>query len=155
MEQDKTKFADIHTVRATRGKILAVDFGDVRTGLAISDVSRFLASGIGYIKVGGLTKTAEETARIAAERGAVCAAVGLPRNMDGTEGARADRCREFAAALSSLASIPVIMVDERLTTVVAARYLNETDTRGKKRKGVIDTLSAEIILQNLLDRLKN
>ena len=155
MEQDKTKFADIGEIRATRGKILAVDFGDVRTGLAISDASRFLASGIGYVKVVGLSKTAEEVARIAIERGAVCAAVGLPRNMDGTEGARADRCREFAAALSSLASIPVIMVDERLTTVVASRYLNETDTRGKKRKNVIDTLSAEIILQNLLDRLKN
>ena len=154
MEFDKTKFATIGDIKATSGRIIAVDFGDTRTGLAISDASRFLASGIGYIKVGGLAKTAEETARIALERGAVCAAVGLPKNMDGTEGARADRCREFAAALSSLASIPVIMVDERLTTVAASRYLNETDTRGKKRKGVIDTLSAEIILQNLLDRLK-
>ena len=75
--------------------------------------------------------------------------------MDGSEGARADRCREFAGLLAGAAGIPVAMTDERLTTVAASRYLNETDTRGKKRKGVIDSLSAEIILQNTLDRLKN
>ena len=75
--------------------------------------------------------------------------------MDGTEGSRAERCREFALMLADEAGIPVAMTDERLTTVAASRYLNETDTRGKKRKGVIDTLSAEIILQNTLDRLRN
>lgn len=140
---------------STRGRILGVDFGDRRTGLAISDESRFLAGGIGTVSPGGIAATVEEVARIAAERGAVAAVVGLPRNMDGSEGSRAERCREFALMLADAAGIPVAMTDERLTTVAASRYLNETDTRGKKRKGVIDTLSAEIILQNTLDRLKN
>lgn len=140
---------------STRGRILGVDFGDRRTGLAISDESRFLAGGIGTVSPGGIAAPVEEVARIAAERRAVAAVVGLPRNMDGSEGSRAERCREFALMLADAAGIPVAMTDERLTTVAASRYLNETDTRGKKRKGVIDTLSAEIILQNTLDRLKN
>ena len=140
---------------ATRGRILGVDFGDRRTGLAISDVSRFLAGGIGTVSPGGIAATVKAVAEIAAEQGAVAAVVGLPRNMDGTEGSRAERCREFALMLADEAGIPVAMTDERLTTVAASRYLNETDTRGKKRKGVIDTLSAEIILQNTLDRLRN
>ena len=76
--------------------------------------------------------------------------------MDGSEGFRAERCREFAALLRErLTDIPVAMMDERMTTMSASRYLNETNTRGQKRKGVIDTLSAQIILQNVLDRLKN
>ena len=140
---------------ATRGRILGVDFGDRRTGLAISDVSRFLAGGIGTVSPGGIAATVKAVAEIAAEQGAVAAVVGLPRNMDGTEGSRAERCREFALMLADEAGIPVAMTDERLTTVAASRYLNETDTRGKKRKGVIDPLSAEIILQNTLDRLRN
>lgn len=140
---------------ATRGRILGVDFGDRRTGLAISDASRFLAGGIGTVSPGGIAATVKAVAGIAAEQGAVAAVVGLPRNMDGTEGSRAERCREFALMLADEAGIPVAMTDERLTTVAASRYLNETDTRGKKRKGVIDTLSAEIILQNTLDRLRN
>lgn len=140
---------------ATRGRILGVDFGDRRTGLAISDVNRFLAGGIGTVSPGGIAATVKAVAEIAAEQGAVAAVVGLPRNMDGTEGSRAERCREFALMLADEAGIPVAMTDERLTTVAASRYLNETDTRGKKRKGVIDTLSAEIILQNTLDRLRN
>ena len=135
---------------------MGVDFGDTRTGLAISDVGRFLASGIGYVSPGGIEKTADRVAEIARERQASAIVVGLPRNMDGTEGFRADRCREFAALLRDrLDGIPVAMIDERLTTVSASRYLNETNTRGSQRKQVIDTLSAQILLQNALDRLKN
>ena len=146
---------DLKDIKNTTGKILSVDFGDARTGLAVSDVTRFLASGIGTISVGGIVKTADRTAEIAREQGAVAIVVGLPVNMDGTQGFRADRCREFAELLCErLPSVPVAMMDERMTTMVASRYLNETNTRGKKRKGVIDTLSAEIILQNALDRLQ-
>ena len=146
---------DLKDIKNTTGKILSVDFGDARTGLAVSDVTRFLASGIGTISVGGIVKTADRTAEIAREQGAVAVVVGLPVNMDGTQGFRADRCREFAELLCErLPNVPVAMMDERMTTMVASRYLNETNTRGKKRKGVIDTLSAEIILQNTLDRLK-
>ncbi len=152
---DSIRLYDISELKSTKGRLIGVDFGEVRTGLAVSDASRFLASGIGNVRVGGIDKTAAEIARICKERGVVAAVVGLPRNMDGSEGARADRCRDFALRLSAAAEIPVAMTDERLTTVAASRYLNETDTRGGKRKNVIDSLSAEIILQNTIDRLKN
>ena len=152
MARIEATFAD---VKATKGRILSVDFGDTRTGLAVSDISRFLASGIGYISPGGIEKTANKVAEIAAEQGASAIVVGLPKNMDGSEGFRAERCREFADLLRDrLPTTPIVMMDERLTTVSASRYLNETNTRGAKRKGVIDTLSAQIILQNALDRLK-
>ncbi len=143
-------------LKQTQGRILGVDFGDTRTGLAVSDRSRFLASGIGYVSPGGIEKTADKVAQIAREEGVSAVVVGLPKNMDGSEGFRAERCREFAALLRArLENVPVAMLDERLTTVSASRYLNETNTRGSKRKGVIDTLSAQILLQNALDRLKN
>ena len=95
-EYEAVGIADVKELKNTKGRILAVDYGEVRTGLAICDASRFLASGIGNVKVGGIDKTAAEVARIAKEKGAVAAVVGLPRNMDGSEGARADRCRDFA-----------------------------------------------------------
>ena len=139
---------------ATEGRILGVDFGDTRTGLALSDPSRLLASGLETLSPGGMEKTAEAVAKVAKERNAAAVVVGLPKNMDGTEGFRAVRCREFAEKLSVLTGLPVAMLDERLTTVSASRYLNETNTRGTARKGVIDTLSAQIILQNALDRLR-
>ena len=139
---------------ATEGRILAVDFGDTRTGLALSDPSRLLASGLETLSPGGMEKTAEAVAKVAKERGAAAVVVGLPKNMDGTEGFRAVRCREFAEKLAVLTGLPIAMLDERLTTVSASRYLNETNTRGSARKGVIDTLSAQIILQNALDRLR-
>ena len=137
------------------GRILGVDFGDVRTGLAVSDVSRYLASGIGTVKPGGIAATVAAVAAAALERGVTAAVVGLPVNMDGTEGRRAGRCREFARMLTEKAGIPVMMCDERLSTVAASRYLNETDTRGRARKKVIDALSAELILQSALDRIRN
>lgn len=143
-------------LKETKGRILGVDFGDTRTGLAVSDASRFLASGIGYVSPGGIEKTADKVAEVAKEQRASAVVVGLPKNMDGSEGFRAERCREFASLLlARLDGVPVAMIDERMTTMSASRYLNETNTRGTKRKGVIDTLSAQIILQNALDRLKN
>lgn len=145
----------INEIKEGSGRIIGVDFGEVRTGVAISDAGRFLASGIGYVKVGGLHKTAEKIAEIAKEQGAAAVVVGCPVNMNGTEGPRAERCRDFARELSELSALPVTMIDERMTTMAASRFLNETDTRGAKRKTVIDTLSAQIILQNFLDRLKN
>ena len=148
--------ATILDLKETKGRILGGDFGDTRTGLAVSDASRFLASGIGYVSPGGIQKTADKVAEVAREQKVSAIVVGLPKNMDGSEGFRAERCREFAGLLrEQLKDIPVAMIDERMTTMSASRYLNETNTRGQKRKGVIDTLSAQIILQNALDRLKN
>lgn len=147
----------------TKGKLLGVDYGDKRTGLAVSDPSRILASGIGNISVGGMQKTAEKIIEVVKTeniRGGIV--IGLPVNMDGSHGPRAEHAKKFAAEVEWLLkndpateSIPVVMIDERMTTMAASRYLNETDTRGQKRKGVIDTLSAQIILQNAIDRLKN
>ena len=140
--------------KETSGRILSVDFGDTRTGLAVSDISRYLASGIGYVSPGGIVKTADKVAEVAAEQRASAVIVGLPKNMDGSEGFRAERVREFADLLRERMSIPVVMFDERMTTMAASRFLNETGTRGAKRKTVVDTLSAQIILQNAIDRLK-
>ena len=145
---------DLEIIAATKGKILGVDFGDTRTGLAVCDPSRLLASGIGYVSPGGIEKCADAVAETAKAEGVSAIIVGLPVNMDGSEGGRAARCRKFAFMLGERTSLPVAMFDERMTTMTATRYLNETNTRGKKRKTVIDTLSAQIILQNCLDRLK-
>ena len=153
MDRNETKITDL---KETNGRILGVDFGDTRTGLAVSDIGRFLASGIGYVSPGGIEKTADHVAEVARAQKAGAVVVGLPKNMDGSDGFRAERCREFAALLGQrLEGVPIAMIDERLTTMSASRYLNETNTRGSRRKGVIDTLSAEIILQNALDRLKH
>ena len=146
--------SELKDIAATKGKILGVDFGDTRTGLAVSDPSRLLASGIGYISPGGIEKTADAVAQTATQQKVCAVVVGLPVNMDGSEGGRASRCRKFAYMVEQRTDLPVVMFDERMTTMTASRYLNETNTRGKKRKTVIDTLSAQIILQNCLDRLK-
>ena len=133
------------------GKYLAVDYGDVRTGLADCDPSGLLASGIGTIAEGGMRNTAERVAREAASRGCKRIIIGLPKNMDGTEGFRAETVRAFGDILASLTDIPIEYYDERMSTMVAHRFLSETGTFGKRRRGVVDTLSAEIILQNYLD----
>ncbi len=142
----------LEAVKATTGRVLGVDYGEARTGLAISDATRFLANGIGNVQGGGLEKTAERVLEAAREQKAVAVVLGLPVNMNGTEGPKAARIRELAALIER--ELPVYLMDERMTTMSAARYLNETGTHGKKRKGVIDTLSAQIILQNALDRLR-
>ena len=145
----------IEAIKATTGRVLGVDFGEARTGLAVSDRSRLLASGIGNIPGGGLEKSAELIVAAAAEQQAVAVVIGLPVNMNGTEGPRAERCRRLAEMIAERnPALAIALLDERMTTMAASRFLNETDTRGKKRKGVIDTLSAQIILQNALDRLR-
>lgn len=135
--------------------ILGVDYGDKRTGLARSDMSGFLASGIGYISPGGMKSTAEAVAQAALENKCEKIVVGLPKNMDGTEGWRAETVRAFAGMLGELTDAEIILYDERLSTMQAHRMLSITDIKSKKRKQVIDTLSAQIILQNYLDSQKN
>ena len=136
---------------APGGKILGVDYGDVRTGLAVSDALGFLASGIGTIRPGGMRNTAIAVAEEAKKQNAVLIVIGLPKNMDGSEGFRAEAVRAFAALLSEYTDVPYAFYDERLSTMEAHKFLNLTDTKGKKRKEVVDTLSAQIILQNYLD----
>ena len=134
------------------GKYLGVDYGDVRTGLAECDISGILASGIGTISEGGMRNTAIRVAREAESRSCKKIIIGLPKNMDGSEGSRVDTVRAFAEILATLTNIPIDFYDERMSTMLAYRFLDGSGTFGKKRKGAIDTLSAEVILQNYIDR---
>lgn len=136
----------------THGKYLGVDYGDVRTGLAECDVSGMLASGIATVKEGGMRNTTVRVAREAEARSCKKIIIGLPKNMDGTEGERASVIKAFAEILSSITDIPIDFCDERMTTMQAYRFLDGAGTFGKKRKDVIDTLSAELILQSYIDR---
>ena len=132
-------------------KILAVDLGLARTGIAVSDPREMLASPVGTIEERNLERLAQRVADIAVEQGAQQLVVGHPRNMDGTRGESARRAEDFAETLKDLTSLPVDLWDERMTTVSAIGYLNQTDVRGKKRKQVVDTVAATIILQDYLD----
>ena len=136
----------------THGKYLGVDYGDKRTGLAECDISGMLASGIYTISEGGMKNTAVRVAREAESRNCKKIIIGLPKNMDGSEGERSQVIRAFAELLKEQTNIPIDFYDERMTTMVAYRFLGETGTYGKKRKAAVDTLSAEIILQNYIDR---
>ena len=136
------------------GKYLGVDYGDKRTGLAESDIAGELAGGICTIREGGMHNTAIRVAKEATDRSCKKIIIGLPRNMDGTEGDRVEVVRAFAALLAEYTDIPIDFYDERMSTMVAYRFLGETGTFGKKRKDAVDTLSAEIILQGYLDREK-
>ena len=136
-------------------KIMAVDFGDSRTGLAMCDRTEFLASPIGVIHEKNFRLVLEKVAAAAIEYDAQQIIVGYPKNMNGTIGERAKKCEEFAQKLASMVSVPVRLWDERQTTVTAIGYMNETNTRGKKRKETIDAVAATIILENYLEFRKN
>lgn len=137
-------------------KILAVDYGDTRTGLAISDNSEFLASPVGTLTERNAQRLAQKIADAAGEQGAKLIVVGLPINMNGTRGPRAEKCEEFAKMLEELVDCPVEMWDERSTTVTAHNILNTANVRGKARKAVVDTVAATVILESYLDhRRKN
>lgn len=135
-------------------KILGVDYGEARMGIAASDESEFLASGICCVKVKGMRDAVNAACQKATELNCKKIVVGLPVNMNGTEGQRAQRVKMFADFLKEQSKLPVEMIDERRTTIMASSYMNETGTSGKKRKEVIDTLSAQIILQTYLDTKK-
>lgn len=128
--------------------ILGVDFGEARTGLAICDRSELLASPVGTIAETDFDTCVEKVAAAAKERRAACIVVGYPKNMNGTIGERAERCQQFAACLKEKTNLPTVLWDERSTTVTAHQYLNQTNTRGKKRKAVVDTVAATIILES-------
>jgi len=136
-------------------KILAVDLGKARTGLAICDENEHLASPVGVISDRYWVRLAQTIAAEAKQREVGCIVVGLPRNMDGSEGESAQNARAFAEDLKALVTVPVELRDERGTSITAHGYLNTTDTRGKKRKAVVDAVAATIILQDYLDYRRN
>ena len=135
-------------------RILAVDYGDARTGLAICDEMEMLASPLDTIYGAWQPKVAEQIVQKAREFGVQEIVVGYPLNMDGSAGERAVKCKEFAQLLESLTGLPVYLWDERGTTISAHRALNETNTRGKKRKAVVDQVAAVVILQSYLEYRK-
>lgn len=130
--------------------IISVDYGDVRTGVAACDKLQLLASPITVIKQKDPELLSEEIKKICLEKKAEKIVLGLPKNMDGSEGFRAEACKEFAKLLSEKTGLSVDFQDERLTTVSAHNILNATDTRGKKRKAVVDAVSAVLILEDYL-----
>ena len=136
-------------------RILAVDYGDARTGIAVCDRSEFLASPLTVINEYNPEKCAVKVAELAKKEQAELIIVGLPRNMDGSEGGRAEKCTEFGRPVSELSGIEHKMWDERRTTITAHGYLNETNVRGKKRKAVVDAVAAVIILESYLAYRKN
>ncbi len=135
-------------------RILGIDFGDARIGVAVSDIMGWTAQGVKTIKNRPWEKLAPQIQEILAEYSPEKIVVGLPKNMDGTEGFRADATRVFVDNLKTIYDGEIVFWDERLTTVGATRFLNETNTRGKDRKNVIDTVSACLILEGYLNSLK-
>lgn len=130
--------------------ILSVDYGDVRTGIAVCDRMEMLASPVTVITQSYAPKVIAEIEKIISQYKPERIVVGLPKNMDGTSGERAEKCSAFAAELKEKTGIETVMWDERLTTVSAHRALNVTNVRGKKRKEVVDAVSAVMILESYL-----
>ncbi len=135
--------------------ILSVDYGDKRTGIAVCDRLEMLASPVTVIWGDYVPKVICEIEKIAAEYKAERIVVGLPKNMDGSEGERAEKCKEFAKELSEKTGIETVMTDERLTTVSAHKALNVTNVRGQKRKNIVDAVSAVMILESYMQERKN
>lgn len=135
--------------------IFGVDFGDTRTGWAVCDKAEMMASPAGVLTEKNFLHCAEKTAEAAVSARAEMIVVGHPKNMDGSCGARAQKCEDFARILEEKAGLPVVLWDERCTTVSAHSFLNETNTRGKKRKAVVDAVAATIILESYLSYRKN
>ena len=136
-------------------KIMAIDYGDARTGVAISDALGWM-TGIILEEVEAIApNAAEEVARMLNESGAERLVMGFPRNMDGTEGPRASLYRDFAALLEQITGMKPILWDERRTTIEAHQILSENNYHGKKRKNAVDAVAASLILEGYLAYLRN
>ena len=137
-------------------RILGIDYGDVRVGLALSDPTELLAGGIGTVKITGMNDAVTQIAKIVAEKDVKKTVIGLPLNMNGSAGDSAAKIRVFGNKLAAACpGLEIEYLDERRSSILAAGFMDETSTFGKKRKQAVDTLSAQIILQTYLDRQKN
>lgn len=131
-------------------KIMGIDYGDARTGIAISDLLCSIVGSTTVIHSKGREKTIEEIKRLVAENQVGEIVMGLPKNMNGTEGPRAELCREFAKLVEEVTGLNVVMWDERRTTVEAHNILSEHNYHGKKRKNTVDAVAAALILEGYL-----
>jgi len=135
-------------------RVISVDLGLARTGIAAGDTSFCLASPITVINEYNEEKLVDKICQTAKAENAEKIVVGLPKNMDGSEGERALKCREIAQKIAEKSGIPIVMQDERCTTVSAHNALNVNNVRGKKRKGVVDAVAATIILEDYFRSVK-
>lgn len=131
-------------------KVMAVDFGDARTGIAMSDLLCSIVGSTTVIHSRNREKTIQAILELIRENGVGEIVVGLPRNMDGSEGPRAQLCREFAQQLSEASGLQPVMWDERRTTVEAHQILSDHNYHGKKRKNTVDAVAASLILEGYL-----
>ena len=131
-------------------KIMGIDYGDARTGVAISDLLCSIVGTTTVVPSRNTEKALADIVRMAKENNVGEIVVGLPKNMDGTEGVRAELCREFAEMLKEATGLPVAMWDERRTTVEAHNILSQHNYHGKKRKNTVDAVAASLILEGYL-----
>ena len=135
-------------------KLMAVDYGDKRTGIALSDVRQMLASPYSVINESYLPKLVDKLSEIIDAEKPEKVIIGLPRNMDGSYGYRCDECKALGEAVAEKCCIAVEYQDERLTTVMAHNVLSDNYVRGQKRKDTVDAVSAVMILQSYIDKNK-
>ena len=131
-------------------KIMGIDYGDARTGVALSDLLCSIVGSTTVIHSRNQDKTIEQIVRLVQENGVGEIVVGLPKNMDGSEGPRAELCRSFAAKLSEAVGLDIKLWDERRTTVEAHNILSQHNYHGKKRKDTVDAVAASLILEGYL-----
>ncbi len=136
-------------------RILCIDYGDSRVGIAVSDLLGITAQGVETIKNKGKRLLLERLSELIVEYNPKTIVIGMPKNMDGTIGFRGEKTLAFAENLKKIYDGKIEFCDERLSTVSAIMTLNETNTRGEKRKNVVDTVAAAVILQTYMDSLKN
>ncbi|MCL2106816.1 MAG: Holliday junction resolvase RuvX [Oscillospiraceae bacterium] len=134
--------------------VLCLDYGEKRSGVAVSDALGVLACPVTVIHAQGRDTLLRAVADIAEKRGAERVVLGLPRNMDGSFGEKARACEALAKQLEARLKLPVELWDERMSTVSAHRALNEANVRGQKRRNVVDAVAAVVILQSYLDRCR-
>lgn len=133
-------------------RLMGIDYGDARVGIALSDPLMIMSQGYKTIKNDGTEELFLEIVSIIKEKEVTKIVIGLPKNMDNSEGFRTDATMEFAEKLKSYTDVEIEFSDERLTTVSAHGFLNEMNVRGKKRKGAVDTLSAALILETYMKK---
>jgi putative holliday junction resolvase len=142
---------DVSPAPVAIGRVLAVDLGDKRIGLAVSDALGLTAQGLETLERHGGKADLEALRAACAEREVASVVVGLPRNMDGSEGPRAQKSRAFARQLHEALGLPVFLWDERLSTAEAERVLIAADVSRQKRRLAIDRMAAQVILQGYLE----
>ena len=135
-------------------RIIAVDYGDARTGVAVSDLTGTMAGETLTIQEWNAERLARRLAFFARERGAARFVLGLPKNMDGTEGPRAEKARQFAALLENESGLPVTLWDERRSTVEAHAILHAAGKKEKKHRASVDAVAASLLLEGYLGSLK-